>query len=243
MPPSPELSSASQTDRATNQGKLKSDVRRLEATIRVSVGEHCPMTIVEATESIRHVNNTEASCTVEYVTNDLDAHCSEVEARMGTCSSVECDDSRDQAVVRITSDCQEACICSTFGRHGCTPQIEGYVDNHLVITTTFSDRDRFRELVSELREMAPSVQVDTLRETTPDRRHSLSTAIDVSVLTETQREFLKLALEEGYFESPRQISQAELAEDLGISPSMVSRRVRSIEQRLFFQIESSLDIF
>lgn len=243
MSPTPGLSSESHSDGETKRGKLKSEVKRLEATIRVSVDEQCPMTIVEATESIRHVNNDETNCTVEYVTSDLDAHCSEVQDRMGTCSSVECDDPRDQEVVRITSDFQDECICSTFDRHGCTPQIEGYVDNHLVITTTFSDRDRFRELVSDLREISPFVQVDTLHEVAPDQRDSISAAIDVSALTETQREFLKLALEEGYFESPRQVSQAELAGKLGISPSMVSRRVRSIEQRLFSQIEASLDVF
>lgn len=45
-------------------------------------------------------------------------------------------------------------------------------------------------------------------------------------LTERQREALVLAYSEGYFEEPRAASQAELAEELGISSSAFGRRLR-----------------
>lgn len=45
-------------------------------------------------------------------------------------------------------------------------------------------------------------------------------------LTERQREALVLAYREGYFEEPRAASQAELAEELGISSSAFGRRLR-----------------
>jgi predicted DNA binding protein len=45
-------------------------------------------------------------------------------------------------------------------------------------------------------------------------------------LTETQRETLEVALEEGYFEIPRGITLAALADELGVSDTAVSQRLR-----------------
>lgn len=45
-------------------------------------------------------------------------------------------------------------------------------------------------------------------------------------LTDDQRTTLLAALEEGYFEVPRRVGQAELADLLGVSESAVSQRVR-----------------
>ena len=48
----------------------------------------------------------------------------------------------------------------------------------------------------------------------------------VSQLTEAQRETLALALQRGYFAVPRETTVVELAEELGISDSAVSQRLR-----------------
>ncbi|MFB6079881.1 MAG: helix-turn-helix domain-containing protein [Haloferacaceae archaeon] len=45
-------------------------------------------------------------------------------------------------------------------------------------------------------------------------------------LTTEQREALKVALDEGYFDVPREITLVELADMLGISDSAVSQRIR-----------------
>jgi predicted DNA binding protein len=47
-----------------------------------------------------------------------------------------------------------------------------------------------------------------------------------NVLTDEQREALQTALKEGYFAVPREITLVELADQLGISDSAVSQRVR-----------------
>ena len=47
-----------------------------------------------------------------------------------------------------------------------------------------------------------------------------------NVLTDEQREALQTALEEGYFAVPREITLVELADQLGISDSAVSQRIR-----------------
>ena len=45
-------------------------------------------------------------------------------------------------------------------------------------------------------------------------------------LSETERETLEAAVDEGYFESPRQITMTELGEELGISQQAVASRLR-----------------
>ncbi|NUB91319.1 helix-turn-helix domain-containing protein [Haloterrigena sp. SYSU A558-1] len=59
-----------------------------------------------------------------------------------------------------------------------------------------------------------------------------------SPLSSEQRETLRLAYREGYFEIPRRTTQTRLADDIGISDSALSQRIRRgvnilIEQSLF----------
>lgn len=55
---------------------------------------------------------------------------------------------------------------------------------------------------------------------------SLSEHSDVQTLTEEQREALVLANEQGYFEEPREMDLAALAEELGISTSAAAGRLK-----------------
>lgn len=66
-----------------------------------------------------------------------------------------------------------------------------------------------------------------------DRRKPAS-----QTLTPSQWETLHTAYDRGYFDVPRRISQAELAEDLQISASAVSQRIRRIISQL---LEETLD--
>ncbi|QLG29736.1 helix-turn-helix domain-containing protein (plasmid) [Halorarum halophilum] len=60
-------------------------------------------------------------------------------------------------------------------------------------------------------------------------------------LSESQRETLKTAYESGYFDVPREFSQTELAEELGISTSAVSDRLRRATAQLIEERFGSLD--
>ncbi|MFP8954921.1 helix-turn-helix domain-containing protein [Natrialbaceae archaeon A-arb3/5] len=53
-------------------------------------------------------------------------------------------------------------------------------------------------------------------------------------LTERQREALRLAISRGYYESPRQVTAEELAEELDISQPSLSALLRRGERRLLF---------
>lgn len=56
-------------------------------------------------------------------------------------------------------------------------------------------------------------------------------------LTESQREILTLALERGYYEEPRSVSQQTLADELGISSNAVGRLLRRGHRNLVREIE------
>ncbi|WP_241471288.1 helix-turn-helix domain-containing protein [Natrinema salifodinae] len=83
----------------------------------------------------------------------------------------------------------------------------------------FPDRDRLVEFNDFCRERDISVTVDHLRVSDDE-------GDGVVALTDKQQELLTVAYEEGYFDVPRGISQDELADQLGVSKSAVSQRLR-----------------
>lgn len=85
----------------------------------------------------------------------------------------------------------------------------------------FADND---DLTAFYRTCAENgIHVDVRSVHNPGAPRRIDSDID---LTETQRETLRIALEEGYFDVPRRINLLELAERLGISDSAVSQRLR-----------------
>lgn len=74
----------------------------------------------------------------------------------------------------------------------------------------------------------------------PVRTKALTTAdasdrtarIDMGLLTRKQRLTVELALEEGYYDRPRDIDMSALSDRLDVSKSAVSQRLRSAETKL-----------
>lgn len=57
----------------------------------------------------------------------------------------------------------------------------------------------------------------------------------LDVLTDRQEEILRSAVQEGYYEIPREINHLELGDQLGISSTTVGEHLRKIESRLINQ--------
>lgn len=64
------------------------------------------------------------------------------------------------------------------------------------------------------------------------KRDTVPITVDLGVLTDTQRETLRLAFDTGYYQQPRETSLEELAEALGVSKSAVSQRLNGAERKL-----------
>lgn len=69
-----------------------------------------------------------------------------------------------------------------------------------------------------------------------------STDIETSLLTERQQAVIELALEQGYYDSPRECTLTDLAEKLSVDKSVVSRILHRAEGRIITDfLESNRD--
>lgn len=100
----------------------------------------------------------------------------------------------------------------------------------LRVVLEIDDDDTFRQLMGLVSDA--SLAVDTKDIRSAHRSAESSTTVDLSVLTEKQREAVELALREGYYERPREADLAALAGTLDISKSAVSQRLRTAERKL-----------
>lgn len=231
-----------QNTQAVNEreGGINADVRKIEATVRIAVDENCPITVVQKDDEIEHIDIGDRECAVSYKSYDINNLCQRIKSEHG---EFKCEGGGSQEIgaVELRAKRMTACICSTFKEFGCTPRIQGVSEDSIKVSSYFTDREQFKEVISELQTVADSVQVIQLGEACATEQLSKSFEVDVGRLSQKQREMFLLAMDRGYFENPRKISQEDLAEELDISPSLVSRRMRAIQSKLFSQIEGKVE--
>lgn len=106
----------------------------------------------------------------------------------------------------------------------------GESDPPLYVTLRIADRSTLREVIEEYSSMGPAVQTITIVDPMNDRSEPLS--IEVGHLTEKQWEALRVAHDKGHYSSPRGGHLEEIADDLGISKSAASQRLRAAESKI-----------
>jgi predicted DNA binding protein len=140
----------------------------------------------------------------------------------------------DPAVVHATADVTSACPCAAFAAVDCVPDVVAAAEGRLRVRTYLPDRETLTELVERLRETAVGLRLRRLRRV--DRAQpaagSETVTVELTGLTEKQREAATRAVATGYYETPREISFEELAADLGISKSALSQRLNAVESAL-----------
>ncbi|WP_449271516.1 helix-turn-helix domain-containing protein [Haloferax volcanii] len=62
----------------------------------------------------------------------------------------------------------------------------------------------------------------------------------ISLLTERQVEVLTLAVEEGYYETPRGTTHEKIATQIGVATTTVSEHLRKVEQRVFSALHEKI---
>jgi len=97
------------------------------------------------------------------------------------------------------------------------------------------DRSDLAEFQQLCRERDIPVMLTALHALTP-----VETATE-SALTDPQQELLVLAYERGYFNTPRDVTMAELGAELGISQQAVASRLRRAIRRILGQTLSALE--
>ena len=235
-----ESDATSSTDTRTHS-RLSSERQELEATLTVQAEHLCPMGSLEEDIALIDVVPDGDRCVTEFFTEDMGKTCDEIDSRGGSCCCGDGgEDSDEAAVVRASLQPDVECICAVFKRYGCSPRITGLDRGRFKIETYLPDRETLVCLVEDLKQLSPSVEVTRIQEVSDSRDTDNRSTVDLGRFTPAQQECLTVALENGYFDDPRGISQTELADELGISPSAVSRRLRAIEKHMFEQISSDI---
>ena len=94
--------------------------------------------------------------------------------------------------------------------------------------TLVGEEPEIQHLIADI----PSNIDVTVERVRPYTRTSLQAP---KILTDRQHEIAQLAFEAGYFDTPRKISQRDLASQLEVSPATVGEHLRKIEHRLLQQ--------
>lgn len=139
----------------------------------------------------------------------------------------------DTEVVHSKKQLESTCHCPVFLDFDCVPKVTQVDDTGLVIETYLPDRERLTALVEALKPVTGAVSLRRLtRIDDPGEDSSESVTLDLSDVTEKQREAVSAAIASGYYRTPREASMGDLAAELGISKSAMSRRLSAVESKL-----------
>jgi hypothetical protein len=125
-----------------------------------------------------------------------------------------------------------ACICRLFLAHRTIPRIMDVTEDALRIQTCLVDKDELAGLYDDLREVA---EVEVLR-IQPIEAPNCVEMLDLSPLTAKERDTLEVAVRNGYYGRPREISLADLAEQFGVTKQAISRRLNNAESKIIRQV-------
>lgn len=123
------------------------------------------------------------------------------------------------------------CICPIFSCHDCIASIESVEGGELIVSLALPDRDELVSIVSSLREVGATPR---LLQITGSGNGSNGRVIELEAnsVTDKQREAVRMAVDLGYYETPRGANLGDLAARLEISRSAVSQRLKAVESKL-----------
>jgi len=135
----------------------------------------------------------------------------------------------DQQRRYLKSTVHSKCICPVFEEYDCIPNIKGVRSGAVVAVVTVRNRETLKELLDGLRAVDADVSIDWLI-----RGQEVDATMEICVdgITDKQVAALEIALENGYYNTPRETDLGELAETLSISESAVSQRLNAAETKL-----------
>lgn len=103
-------------------------------------------------------------------------------------------------------------------------------ENPLFLTVQVKDRHALHRIVEEYSSMDDEVETITIVDPSEDDPRALN--IDVGHITDKQWEALEVANELGHYQTPRGGGLQEIADELDITKSAVSQRLRAAEAKI-----------
>ncbi|NHI84038.1 MAG: hypothetical protein EAX81_07030 [Candidatus Thorarchaeota archaeon] len=134
---------------------------------------------------------------------------------------------------RVVHRMESGSIYETILKNDCMTRlpvtIQGGIQYHIVLAPS---NDLLKKLLRELKSKFISAKLVQIR--------SNPLSPFESILTDRQREAFLLAFQEGYYEMPRRVHIAELAERLGIKRVAMQERLRRVEFRIMSDFADGL---
>lgn len=109
-------------------------------------------------------------------------------------------------------------------------KMTSFEDTPIQVILEVPNHESLVELLETVSDANLPVQTEDITPARPGEETTVT--VDLSVLTDKQREALDLALEMGYYKRPRDATLTELAAKLNITKSAVSQRLRAAELKL-----------
>ncbi len=128
------------------------------------------------------------------------------------------------------------CPGTVFSEYDLVPRFLERNRNEFVVQTYLPADNDLAELVADLRAVSHRVTVLRIVETESEVHDGKLTQVDLSRLTDKQREALKEAVQSGYYAAQGETSLAAIAADLGISTSALSQRLKRAEYNVMTQL-------
>jgi DNA-binding CsgD family transcriptional regulator len=141
-------------------------------------------------------------------------------------------DANGERWYRLRHDGPPTCPCERLGRFECP--IATYVADDGVLRVVFhaSDYDALREVIADLRDRFPSLDVKRFVRSPPDADSTETVLVNLGKLTDRQRDVLETAREMGYFDRPRGANATEVADALDIAPSTFAEHLAAAQRKL-----------
>lgn len=178
-----------------------------------------------------------ASCSISEKIPDLES--ADLFLRDDEClTRLTCDGESEEGVFIVRQETCSDCICHAFDTYDCPPKIERIEEEQTIVSCYLPNRDKLRNLIDDLQGVSDRVRLLKIVEIDQnvEGETSRSLTFDLTELTETQRETLEVAVTNGYYDEPKDISLDALAAQLDVSKSALSRRLKRAEANLVSQV-------
>jgi predicted DNA binding protein len=146
------------------------------------------------------------------------------------------DGTREIDIVHRSGDICDHCPGIVFQEYNLVPRFVERTTDHFVVRSYLPADHQLSELVADLREVSGSVRVLKILDIEQSDVDSGAVEVDLSVLTDKQREAIELATRRGYYDSPPQTSLASLAAEFDVSQSALSQRLSRAEGHVMRQL-------
>jgi hypothetical protein len=131
--------------------------------------------------------------------------------------------------------CETHCPAAGFDFLPLRPYDRSVTDEWLRLTFAAVDESALRACLRRLNDAGQAVSLETLRAEPDDDTEPRTVLVDLSDLTDRQRETAALAVRRGYFESDG-VSAETLADQLDVSKATVSEHLRAVRAKVGRQL-------